>query len=284
MFNAIRFLSVIMLVLSANLNAEDGSDASHPIHLASYNVRYATLGDGVNWWGERRESVSKYLTKLDIFGLQEVTHRQLIELREDLNHFEHYGVGRDDGEHKGEHAVIFYRSSRFQKLSEGTFWLSSQPSRVGEAGWDAALPRTCTWLKIEDIRTGKKFVIGNTHFDHRGSEARLKSSRLIRKRLSDLAGECPIVLMGDFNCVPGSDPYAELLAGMKLKDAKHVSLQSPQGPDSTWNGFDKIIPGRRIDYVFVSDQVRVMEYVVDDPRTPQGRFASDHLPVRVVLD
>ena len=102
MFNAIRVLSVVLFLLSSKLKAEDESDASNPIHLASYNVRYATLGDGVNWWGKRRESVSKYLTKLDIFGLQEVTHRQLIELQEDLNHFEHYGVGRDDGEHKGE--------------------------------------------------------------------------------------------------------------------------------------------------------------------------------------
>ena len=54
MFNAIRFLSVIMVVLSSNLNAEDGSDASHPIHLASYNVRYATLGGWCQLVGQEK--------------------------------------------------------------------------------------------------------------------------------------------------------------------------------------------------------------------------------------
>jgi len=56
---------------------------------------------------------------------------------------------------------------------------------------------------------------------------------------------------------------------------------TPYGPEGTFNGFDRNAPmDKRIDYIFVSDQVDVRKYgVLTD--TYMHRYPSDHLPVVV---
>ena len=49
-------------------------------------------------------------------------------------------------------------------------------------------------------------------------------------------------------------------------------------PNSTWNGFQAIVPNQRIDFVFTTKSVNVMRLqILEDQR--EGRFPSDHLPV-----
>ncbi len=79
-----------------------------------------------------------------------------------------------DGHEGGEYAAIYYRRDRFRVVRSGRFWLSQSPLEIGSIGWDAALPRIATWAAFEDTT-----VKINTHFDHRGEEARLQSTRLI---------------------------------------------------------------------------------------------------------
>ena len=40
------------------------------------------------------------------------------------------------GANIGEHAAIFYRHARFERLANGDFWLSETPERPS-MGWDA---------------------------------------------------------------------------------------------------------------------------------------------------
>ena len=56
---------------------------------------------------------------------------------------------------------------KFELLEQGTFWLSPA-SAVPSKGWDAALPRICTWGQFRDKGTGFVFYFFNTHFDHMG--------------------------------------------------------------------------------------------------------------------
>lgn len=273
--------SILATAMVLDSDAQSNVDSS--LSLATYNIRYANRGDGQDWWGNRSEAVGDYLERLDVFGLQEVTFTQLENLRQRLVDFDHYGVGRDDGKHGGEHAVIFFRKNRFKEIARGTFWLSESPEKIGVAGWDAALPRTCTWVRLQDTLTSKRFLVANTHFDHRGVLARKRSGQLVRDRLLKLAEGIPVILLGDFNCTPGSEPYANIELGGHFADARGLSMNVPKGPKSTWNGFREIAKGRIIDHVFVHGSLQLDEYCVDDPRTAEGRFASDHLPVRIIV-
>ena len=272
-------LTVLSATFSAASSAAD--DSGTQIKATTYNIRYANPRDGEDIWVNRRGAVASYLKGSDVIGLQEVTEPQFAYLREALTKFDSYGVGRDDGKSGGEHAPIFFRKDRFEALAKGTFWLSESPDEVGQKGWDAALPRTCTWMRLRDRRDGKEFYVANTHFDHRGVQARTESGKLIARRVEQLPESLPVVVMGDFNCQPDSEPYNAIVS--KLSDARLVSRSKPSGVNSTWNGFTKIVPQRIIDHIFVRS-LKVNQIAVEDPKTDRGRFASDHLPVQAVIE
>ena len=63
-----------------------------------------------------------------------------------------------------------------------------------------------------------------------------------------------------------------------LLDAFHRSATGHYGPTSSWTAFRAIEPGRRIDYVMTTADVRVLAHGTL-PDSWDGRFPSDHLPV-----
>jgi endonuclease/exonuclease/phosphatase family metal-dependent hydrolase len=273
LFGVLFLCSIFVLSPTPVLGQNDDS-----MSVATYNIRFANPNDGDNVWPNRKAAVAKYIDQLDLAGLQEVTQSQFEFLRESLPEFAAYGVGRDDGNQGGEHSPLFYRKSRFEALDQGTFWLSDTPDQVGSVGWDAALPRICSWMHLRDLKSEREFLVANTHFDHVGVEAREQSGRLLAARAKELPEGLPVILMGDFNCLADSAPYEAITES--LQDVREVSRQQPSGPNSTWSGFQSIAPDRIIDHMFVRG-VNVHQVTIDDPKTAEGRFASDHLPVRV---
>jgi endonuclease/exonuclease/phosphatase family metal-dependent hydrolase len=216
---------------------------------------------------------------------------QVEDLENRLPQYAWHGVGRADGKQGGEYSPIFYLRDRFEVREEGTFWLSETPDNAGSVGWDAALPRIVTWVLLEDETDGngqRSLLVLNTHFDHRGVTARQRSAELIVEKLAELPSADAVVVMGDFNFLPDTPPYEVLdghevaNGGFQLRDAIAISASEPTGPDSTWNAFRQIAPGRRIDFVFVGGNLQVASHDILDPRH-EGRFLSDHLPVRVDL-
>lgn len=286
--------------LRAQETAQSDEKNRPPAELAvmTFNIRFNNPADGKNAWPKRRDDVAELIRrqKPDLLGLQEALAGQISDLEKRLgDDYDWYGVGRDDGKEKGEFVPVFFRRDRFDVLAKGTFWLSETPDKPGVIGWDAALPRVATWLKLKDKPTGRTLLFANVHYDHRGDKARLESSRLLRRKLLELAGDAPILLLGDFNAAPDSRPYQALVDSADLKSgdgapAKAAVLRDarglvaePSGPDTTWNGFTKAVKGSRIDHVLVDARWMVASYAVIDEQTPDGRFYSDHFPIVVKL-
>ena len=132
------------------------------------------------------------------------------------------------------------------------------------------------------------------HWDHRSEEARQQSAQLIRRKLQDDGGH-DLVLVGDFNSLPTSTAIQALVAPVLANDSQQAQPTAPlrdtytlvddqhrKGPDSTWNGFQRVVPGRRIDFVFVSPKWKVDQYAILDDQK-EGHFPSDHLPVTSVI-
>lgn len=246
----------------------------------TYNIRFDNPGDGEDAWPKRRDHVAAQLRFFapDVFGTQEGLLRQLEYLNEQLPGYQRIGVGRDDGKDGGEFSALFFKKGRFKLLDSGTFWLSETPDVVSK-GWDAALPRVCTYVRLRDKQAKKNLWVFNTHFDHVGKTARKESAELILKKIREknTANE-PVVVMGDFNAEPIEAPIAVLLR--ELKDARALSQEAPFGPEGTFNAFKFNEPVvRRIDYVFLnSSQLKVLQHaVLSDSRN--CHYPSDHLPV-----
>lgn len=262
------------------------NDDSNSIRVMSFNIRLDTPSDGDNAWPHRKEMVARVMRfhKADFVGIQEGLPHQLEDLDKLLPYFDRIGVGRNTPEDPGEYSAIYYKKERFELLENDTFWLSESPGEVASVGWDAALPRIVTWGHFKDRKTGRMFYVFNTHFDHRGEQARVESASLILKKIREIAGEGPVVLTGDFNVTEEDQPYGILTSSTgdstdaELTDAFYHAEHGHHGPATTWNGFEEIVPNRRIDFIFTNPGFDVIQHAILAGRQ-DGHFPSDHLPV-----
>jgi endonuclease/exonuclease/phosphatase family metal-dependent hydrolase len=259
--------------------------AADVVRVMTWNIRYDNPDDGVHAWPNRRDSLLAYVLsqRPDILCIQEGLHDQVEFLKSGLRGFDMRGVGRDDGAERGEYSAIWFDAARFTLLDNGTFWLSPTPSVPGK-GWDAALPRIVTWVRLADSSAARTFFVFNTHFDHQGVEARGKSAQLLRRKIGEIARRSPAIVAGDFNAVETDPPYLILtspdMPGPRLEDGQMSSLSPHEGPKATFTGFElkDPDPGERIDYLFVSRSLQVLSHTTCDARRKEG-FLSDHLPV-----
>jgi endonuclease/exonuclease/phosphatase family metal-dependent hydrolase len=187
--------------------------------------------------------------------------------------------------------AIFIRREHLEVLERGHFWLSDAPEKAGSIGWDAAITRMVTWVKVRT--TGdppKQFYVFNTHFDHRGTTARIESAFLLRKRLQIIAGSAPVILTGDFNASPDSasdSPYHQLQAGdgstaSPLLDTYRQVHKSVRASEGTFHGFTGRLTGQRIDWILATPHFECLRATIDHSSSA-GRYPSDHFPVTARL-
>lgn len=142
------------------------------------------------------------------------------------------------------HAVL----SRFPILKTAVHPLPYRPGREPRAALEV-------WIEPEGI--GPLRFVG-THLCHLDNEVRVQQTTRLTQ-LFGAEGGPPIVLVGDFNARPGSDPMRLLF-------------------DAGWT--DVVAPRSKIDYILVrsSDSWQVEDVIiVDEP------VASDHDPILAVL-
>ena len=255
------------------------------MNVATFNIRMKTDGDVGNLWQDRYTHLTDLIKfhEFEVFGVQEAFKEQLNDMSAKLPNFKYIGVGRDDGADKGEHSSIFYDTRRFEVGESGTFWLSATDTKTPNKGWDAALPRICTWGIFKDKKNGKKFIFMNTHFDHVGVEARKESAKLILTKAKELAKNLPLILTGDFNIDENNEAYFTLSKSGVVEDTYDLA-EIVYEPNSSFNSWGKSIKEKgRIDHIFITKPFKVHKYgILTD--TYMGKFPSDHFPVYVELN
>lgn len=282
----------ITLIAVFACGAVRGADGPDPIRVMSFNIRYGTAADGPNHWDRRKEFLAETIRAFDpdLLGTQETLAFQRNYLAERIEGYEGFAAGRDDGKERGEMAALFYRAARFEKIEGGHFWLSETPDTPGSKGWDAALPRVATWVRLKD-RTdpaGLPVLFVNTHFDHRGRNARTEAARLIRRKVAELGRGSRVVVAGDFNAGEGTEPYTALFGPTDgkpsaLVDTFRETHRTRGKSEGTFCGFrSDATGGDRIDWIAVSRDWEVRLAGIDHTER-DGRTPSDHFPVTAVL-
>ena len=286
-----RFLLLSTALLAwVSWTCESLAQSTELIRVMSFNIRYGTANDGINRWDLRKEFLVETIRNFDpdMLGTQETLASQRDYLAQALDGYGVVAAGRDDGKDGGEMAALFYRKDRFEPIEQGHIWLSETPEKVGSKGWDAALPRIATWVKLKDLQSAdsKPILYLNAHLDHKGQRARLESCRLIRSKLSELGADARWIVTGDFNASPSEPPYSALFddaADRKLLDTHRVVHRNPEANEGTFSSFDvSKTNGPRIDWIGCSEDFQVRLARID--RTSRdGRTPSDHFPVIAVL-
>lgn len=254
------------------------------ITVGTFNIRFDNPRDSGNLWVDRAPVVSNLIRfhDFDILGVQEGLKNQLDDISTALPQYARYGKGRDDGKEAGEHSAIFYKKDRFNLLKSGDFWLSETPDKPGK-GWDATCcNRICSWVYLEDKKTKKKFYTFNVHFDHQGVVARRESSKLILKKITEIAGNTPALLTGDFNGGRDSEWYQAIATSGSLVDV-FSKVKFPYANNSSMNGFRTPRGNAVIDHIFMTKQFEASKWgILTD--TYFGKFPSDHFPVLGVVE
>jgi endonuclease/exonuclease/phosphatase family metal-dependent hydrolase len=272
-------------------------DQSAVVKVMSFNIRYGSANDGNNRWELRKEFLVDTIKRFhpDLLGTQETLAAQKQYLDEKLTDYESIGVGRDDGKQQGEMTALWFRRHQFDLLDSGHFWLSESPNDPGSVSWDSSLTRMASWVKLRQRKNAQEnpILFVNTHFDHRGGEARRQSAILLRRMASQLGEGCDIVITGDFNAAEGSPPYKELFSikstsdnkdSLVLVDSYRKAHPSPNSSEGTFNGFKPDqTGGPRIDWIGVSSSWKVLAAGIDRS-DEDGRVPSDHFPVTAELD
>ena len=288
-------LTMVMLLLAASAAIAD------PFKAASWNIRLDTPHDAELAWPHRAGNVIRQLQQQqpDIVGLQEVMFHQLVRIESAMPGYQRIGVGRDDGKNAGEFSPLLIRSSRFAVKDSGTFWfhpswLPDAPTQhgpeqigseligsglIGQPGWDAALPRICSWALLQDKHSGKALRVLNLHLDHQGALARRESVQLIAAKINhwQQSSNAPVIIMGDFNPAAGDGLLAQIQTSLpQYQDALELTAK-PQGPSYSfipWRGTEA--DAVRLDFMLLrGDQFKVPAagIVADGPPTRN----SDHL-------
>ncbi|MCF4124174.1 endonuclease/exonuclease/phosphatase family protein [Methylobacterium sp. SyP6R] len=170
----------------------------------------------------------------------------------------------------------FHPAMRVREELYGDAILTSLPSRLvranGLPGRDGCEPRGALWVAV--TAGDAEVQVVTTHFGLGRHERRAQAEALLGPAfLGDPACRDPVVLLGDFNALPGSHVHRRLAARLPDAHGKRVWMRPT---------FPARLPLLRIDHVFVSRGVAVRQV------SPLGgrlaRVASDHLPLVADLD
>ncbi|MBU51903.1 MAG: hypothetical protein CL920_24700 [Deltaproteobacteria bacterium] len=261
------------------------------VKVMSLNIRYDNPHDGSNSWPHRKTLVCDVLRENapDFIGLQEALKHQLEDIIHALEGYDGYGRSRRAYTEDDEWSPLCYDSKRWwlDQRQRGTFWLSDTPDHEGSQSWGSSLPRIVTWARFIEKQTNEGIYVYNTHFDHRSSEARLQSAKLLIQRIQ--SRECqhePFLLMGDLNAGENTPPLRYLKGNehtMPLVDTfreKHPD-ERKAGTFGGWSGSKS---GPKIDYILIDAHAQTTLHDAQIIYTSKdGRYPSDHFPITAEL-
>ncbi len=264
------------------------------VEVMSFNIYHDASSEdkALPGWSGRKDLVIRTidLHDPDVVGLQEAYITQVEELVEALPRYDHVGVGRDDGDRKGESAAILYRKARFELDASGHFWFSETPdlaSKGGNSWGNFYQPRMTTWVRLLERTTGKGFYVYNLHLNHDGGAAdpylaRWRSVLLLTDTINERDHDDYFIITGDFNATEDAAPIRYLTGGACIPpngDGRVCAISPvpvidafrelhPESQSGTvCSNKDESTGKNRIDYIFVWRGPR---------DTPSGRslFAS----------
>jgi endonuclease/exonuclease/phosphatase family metal-dependent hydrolase len=234
------------------------------LRVATYNVHACCGMDR-----QRSEArIAEVIAELgaDIVGLQEL----------DLSRPRSRGVDQAGviAEQLGWHRY-FHPAMRTGEEHYGNAILSRYPLTLRQA---CDLPGAGTFYCREsrvaismDVETPLGVVhIINTHFGLGRSE-RLRQAQLLNEEwLAAGSSETPLILLGDFNSLPGSRTHRTLV--QHLRDVRKLV-----SPVRSFRTFPTSFPAFAVDHIFVNAALQPLG--LDVHRSPLARVASDHYPL-----
>lgn len=247
------------------------------IVIMSFNIRCISDQDtGNKFWKIRMPYIRKVLEdeNPDIIGFQEVKVKQFSYLKRILRTFDYEYCKRDE-KVDGEANPIFFKVDRFSAFAKKTFWLSATPDVMSNS-FKGSCNRICSYVYLKEILTDKRFIIFNTHLDHKNEDARIKGIKLIKDTIKELNVQTvPHIIMGDMNDFYNSKTINELFNG-------YVDASKLKNDPNEYTFQDYGTKKEKIDYIALSKNINEIDYKVVTTKFGDI-YPSDHYPIEVII-
>ena len=102
------------------------------------------------------------------------------------------------------------------------------------------------------------------------------------KKIKTIAGNSPVIMVGDINGGNNTTWYKSLAGSAKLKDS-YTLAKDPYFPRGSFNEFGKVSDDELIDHLFCSKEFSVKSWGVLSDTYGEMKYPSDHCPVMAVL-
>jgi endonuclease/exonuclease/phosphatase family metal-dependent hydrolase len=250
--------------------------------ILTYNIRVRKPEDKPEkMWNFRKANLVKLMKSEDpdIILLQEVKDFvQRRYIKKSFSNFEWFGKGRDfQWNPYSEQCAVMWNKDKFKKIKADYMFLSETPWKRSK-GWDGKYVKVFVWVILEEIVTGKQFMVMPIHLETFGMQAKIKGAKQIKDFCEGVT--IPIIFGGDFNAhyqyqrevFDSFDSFA--------KDANLHSKSIINGECGTYNAFivGNNKPEYRGDYIY-GKGIEMIECKTLDENYGLGYTPSDHLPI-----
>lgn len=271
-------------------------NVQNKIRIVTYNMLYNIQDDDLDEfdrWPLRRPRLVKLIQWMnaDIICSQELHRVQLDELMKEIG--ETYQVYGKENKDKGEIDCILFKPERFDLL-ESKIW-KIQPNIP------LAYPHTLVKILFKDRKTGKQFIVFNTHLPYFSPDQREFSINFIKEKLQEAADRFPVIFAGDFNTIPqrldiqnlpflDGDYLLQQLDQGPLINTLNTALLGHLGPLGSFTTSPDSndgksfkgsgVPGIVLDHIYANRQATILVHAIEPAKIDQ-HFPSDHMPVIV---
>lgn len=267
----------------------DMEQYKNQVKVMSYNVYYQDVVE------ERVGKIWDLVLKNDpdVLMLQEVSTDWIPYVQAFMteNGYSYYGYGRYGGElseaglKSGEQfAPVLWKTEKYDLVNSGHYWLSSTPEVYSAAWTDGTIsnfPRCVNWVILKDKKTGGEFLALDIHTDPENDMVRTNSCKLTAQMVTELRGERPAILGGDWNMSITDAAYHAITEG----GYPDVRFQAAETTTSgSFNNWGKREEGNYAfgDHLFQSENMAAKIFEVVDDRY-DGEHISDHCPIQAEL-
>ncbi|MBO4671109.1 MAG: Ig-like domain-containing protein [Bacteroidales bacterium] len=293
---------------SAGCAVNVSEDKKFSFRLMTFNILQGGKSDGTtdkegHEWNTVRKTPCLNMfkdTDPDIIMLQECRREQLKNLKSSMTGYTFYSYAKDgvlasgytagdatnDSSFKngGQRNVILLRTSLFETLEWGRFWLSDTPDTPSN-GFGTTGQKITLWLKVRHKGSGAAFYLFNTHFIPQSYGNAVNPvvdvippcASVNVAQMKKILGNtnAPVFFAGDLNCSNSSDKMAAVNSYLR-----HAGMDAPDTDKSmTFNGFrDDATSWTLMDHIYY-DNASPKVYKVVNSDGYGTKFISDHFPV-----
>jgi len=246
-----NFIVLILIVVTGCSQLDSTQQPSPQLRILTYNVHHCQGTDGKFDYNR----IAKIINDLrpDVVALQEVDRKT------------NRSLGVDQAAVLAELTGLHHAFGRAIDFDSGQYGLAilsrlpiSDVSNTPLQSMAGGEPRIALSVRVESGNGIPDLTFVDTHLCHLNNLTRTMQTKQLNE-FADPDGKMPVILAGDFNARPGSQPMNVLL-------------------DSNW--LDAVSPQSRIDYVLLrkKDPWEIIDVrIIDEP------IASDHSPVIATL-